>query len=297
MNSASVRIGLSTGLDAIIKTAHTLGIETELDEVPSLILGSVAITPIEMASAYTTIARVGGRVPLHSVRFVLDDRGGLVAGAGEVKPVQVFPARDVYLGIDVMKGVIDHGTAAGARSLGFRKIAAGKTGTTNDKRDAWFIGFTPRTLALTWIGFDDNSPVGVSGGEGAVPIWTRFMSDITSGAPDSDFPIPPGISFAEIDTTSGGLATLQCPSNMVEKQAFKDGTAPTVPCLLHNPPVPLLPPLGMTPFPEGTATDTTGTPGLQPPAGGFPTQTLGGGIPSTDTAATTGTVEQIPSPP
>jgi len=236
MNSASVRIGLACGIDPIIKTAHALGIQTQLDgSNPSILLGAVGIPPIEMADAYSTIARIGSRVPLRSIRFVTDDRGRVIAAGDEIKPVQVFPARDVYILTNIMEGVIDRGTARPARGLGFRRIAAGKTGTTNDKRDAWFIGFTPQTLAAIWIGFDDNQPTGLSGGDGAVPIWTKYMMGVTAGQPNADFPAPPGIVFTEMDETSGGLAVPECPPAVVVNQAFKDGTAPTIPCPLHAP--------------------------------------------------------------
>src|SRR5205814_366669 len=88
-----------------------------------------------------------------------------------------------------------------------RLTAAGKTGTTNDKRDAWFIGFTPRVLTLTWVGFDDNAPTGLSGAQGAVPIWTRYMQAVSVGQPNTDFPMPGGISMTEVDETSSTTAT------------------------------------------------------------------------------------------
>src|SRR5439155_5453095 len=176
--------------------------------------------------------------------------------ADAAQPVQVFPARDMYILVNVMKGVLDRGTAASARSLGFRLTAAGKTGTTNDKRDAWFIGFTPTTLALTWIGFDDNAPVGLSGGEGAIPIWTRYMVAATAGQPDADFPVPPGISIVEVDETSGGLATPLCPHNVIVRDAFKGGTEPTAPCPLHSPQAP--PAMMLDQFGNPIVLDTTG---------------------------------------
>src|SRR5207245_5075816 len=134
-----------------------------------------------------------------TTRFVNDDHGNQVSAGDVVQPVQVFPARDMYVLVDVMKGVLDRGTGARARSMGFKLIAAGKTGTTNDKRDALFIGFTPKTLALTWVGFDDNTPVGFSGSEGAVPIWTRYMVMETAGQRNVDFPMLGGIAFADVD--------------------------------------------------------------------------------------------------
>ncbi len=257
MNSASIRIGLASGISAVIRTAHTLGVQSEITDQPAVLLGAVGIPPIEMADAFSTIARLGSRLPLRTVRFVTDERGHVVAAADAVDPVQVFPARDLYVLTNIMKGVLDRGTAAVARSMRFRLIAAGKTGTTNDKRDAWFIGFTPRTLALTWIGFDDNAPIGLSGGEGAVPIWTRFMIAETAGQPNVDFPVPPGIAFVDVDETSGGLSTQYCPSNVVIQEAFKEGTQPANLCPLHAPLAP--PPPMLDQFGNPIALDTTGT--------------------------------------
>ncbi|PYQ33683.1 MAG: hypothetical protein DMF57_08560 [Acidobacteria bacterium] len=256
MNSASVRIGLACGIGSVVRTMHTLGIASEIPDNPAVLLGAVDIPPIEMVDSYSSIARIGNRLPLRTIRFVTDDRGHVVAAADPPQPVQVFPARDMYILVNVMKGVLDRGTAASARSLGFRLTAAGKTGTTNDKRDAWFIGFTPTTLALTWIGFDDNAPVGLSGGEGAIPIWTRYMVAATAGQPDADFPVPPGISFVEVDETSGGLATPLCPHNVIVRDAFKSGTEPTAPCPLHSPQAP--PAMMLDQFGNPIVLDTTG---------------------------------------
>jgi penicillin-binding protein 1B len=281
MNSASVRLGLATGIDAVIKTAHTLGVLSALDNQPSIILGSVGVPPIEMVDAYATIARLGSRLPLRTVRFVSDDRGSLISTGDAVQAVQVFPARDVYLLEHIMEGVVDRGTAAGVRKLGFRKTAAGKTGTTNDKRDAWFVGFTPKTLALTWVGFDDNSPIGVSGGEGAAPIWARYMNVATAVDPNLQFPVPAGIVFAAVDEMSGGLASPQCPKNVIVNEAFKNGTQPTVLCPLHNPqPGAPTDVSGMV-----TTTDTAAFPGdttaTQPVLGGGIFRTSSGAPPAT----------------
>jgi penicillin-binding protein 1B len=293
LNAASVRIGLACGIEPILKTARTLGVQTELDDNPSILLGAAGIPPMEMAEAYSTIARQGARVAPRAIRFVTDDRGKTLEGAGEAKPVQVFPQRDVYLLTDVMKGVVNRGTAGSSRSMGFRKIAAGKTGTTNDKRDAWFIGFTPQTLALTWVGFDDNDPTGLSGSDSAVPMWTRYMLAVTAGDKDLDFAAPTGITFSEVDETSGGLATPYCPRNMIVNQAFKSGTEPTHPCPTHS----VATPVTAVPMYDEfgnlipTTTDTT----MPTDTGGFdvpPDTTLTGGI-FRDPQTTT----QTPPPP
>jgi penicillin-binding protein 1B len=259
LNSASVRIGLACGLDPIARTAHTLGIVSDIDtKNPSMLLGAVDLAPIEMADAYSTIARLGSRVPLHAVKFVTDDKGRQVSAGDEVNAVQVFPARDTYMLVTVMKGVVDRGTAAGARSMGFKLVAAGKTGTTNDKRDAWFIGFTPKSLTLTWLGFDDNAPTGLSGGTGAVPIWTRFMQAVMAGQPNVDFAPPEGVVTAQIDETSGGLAVPNCPPRVVVTEAFKSGTQPGNPCPLHSPQA--APPPALDQFGNPIALDTAGMP-------------------------------------
>jgi membrane peptidoglycan carboxypeptidase len=163
--------------------------------------------------------------------------------------------------------------------MGFRKIAAGKTGTTNDKRDAWFIGFTPKTLALTWVGFDDNDPTGLSGSDAAVPMWTRYMLAVTAGEPNMDFAAPAGISIVEFDKTSGGLATPYCPRNMISRGAFKSGTEPTQPCQPHTS---VAPPSSVVPMYDefgnlivtGTATMTDTSGYTQTP----PDSTLTGGV-------------------
>jgi penicillin-binding protein 1B len=321
LNAASVRIGLATGIEPILKTARTLGIQTELDEDnPSLLLGAAGIPAMEMAEAYSTIARQGARIAPRAIRFVTDDRGRELRGAGKAEPQQVFPQRDVYLLTHVMEGVVNRGTAAGARGLGFRKVAAGKTGTTNDKRDAWFIGFTPQTLALTWVGFDDNDPTGLSGSDAAVPMWARYMNAVTAGHKNVGFAIPAGIVFTEIDRTSGGLVSPYCPRNAIVREAFKSGTEPGRPCPVHMAPAPPVPvpmydqygnliitttdPAAAVPPP----TDTTAT---APP----PDSTLTGGVfrpptstqppppppPATDTTTTTPTTttttEEPPPPP
>jgi penicillin-binding protein 1B len=259
---------------------------------PAMLLGAVDLSPIEMADAYSTIARVGSRVPLHAVKFVTDDRNRILSTGDEIKPVQVFPARDMYILLNVMKGVVDRGTGATSRSMGFRLTAAGKTGTTNDKRDAWFIGFTPKTLTLTWLGFDDNQPTGLSGGTGAVPIWTRFMQVVTAGQPNAGFAAPAGITMAQIDETSGGLAVPNCPPNAVVSEAFKAGTEPVNPCSLHSPQV--VPPPALDQFGNPIALDTAGMPvapeavtGTQelPPITPEPGETtLTGGFGRTDTS-------------
>lgn len=287
LNSASVRIGLACGIGPIVKAMRTLGITAEIPEEPAMLLGAVGIPPMEMADSYATIARMGSRLPLRTIRFVTTERGRVISAGDAVKPVQVFPARDAYILANVMKGPIDRGTAYVVRRMGFKKVAAGKTGTTNDKRDAWFIGFTPQTLAVTWIGFDDNSPTGLAGGEAAAPIWTRYMLGATAGQANLDFEMPAGIVHEVVDETSGGLATPFCPPNMVVRVAFKNGTQPINACPIHSPQaVPMTVDQFGNPIAIDPAFPTSTEGGIQLGTPAQPDSTLTGGIFRTDTSGT-----------
>ena len=112
----------------------------------------------------------------------------------------------------MMRSVINEGTGAGARGAGFTLDAAGKTGTTNDLRDAWFVGFTPELLTVVWVGFDDNQPLGLSGAQAALPIWTEFMKRALAGRADVPFEAPEGITFVDIDPDTGKLAVARLPA-------------------------------------------------------------------------------------
>jgi membrane carboxypeptidase/penicillin-binding protein len=131
-----------------------------------------------------------------------------------------------------MRSVMNEGTAASARGAGFALDAAGKTGTTNDLRDAWFVGFTPELLTVVWVGFDDNTGLGLSGAQAALPIWTTFMIRALAGHANMPLPQPKGIVFVEIDRDNGALAVPGCPR--VLKEAFLPGTEPTKTCELHK---------------------------------------------------------------
>src|SRR5437899_7331564 len=129
-----------------------------------------------------------------------------------------------FLVTNMMRSVLNEGTGAGARALGFTLDAAGKTGTTNDLRDAWFVGFTPELMTVVWVGFDDNQPVGLSGAQAALPIWTQFMIRALAGRTSTPFEAPEGIEVANIDAASGKLSTAVCPT--VINETFLAGTAP-----------------------------------------------------------------------
>jgi membrane carboxypeptidase/penicillin-binding protein len=127
---------------------------------------------------------------------------------------------------------MNEGTGAGARNQGFRLDAAGKSGTTNDLRDAWFVGFTPDLLTVVWVGFDDNQPIGLGGSQAALPIWSQFMRNALAARTNRGFTVPDGIVFADIDRETGMLAGPFCPR--VVREAFLEGTEPAVACDRHR---------------------------------------------------------------
>ncbi len=139
--------------------------------------------------------------------------------------------------MNMMRSVINNGTGEGAREMVFTLYSSGKTGTTNDQRDAWFSGFTPDLLAVVWVGFDDNRPIGLTGAQAALPIWTAFMKRALAGHRDHTFDVPEGVVFADIDRDNGKLATPNCPN--VISESFLPGTEPKEYCDVHRAPGPL----------------------------------------------------------
>jgi len=230
LNIPTAKVALETGLERVIQTARRMGFQTRIPPFPAISLGGFEVTPAEVAEAFSTIANGGVRVTLHGVKQIRDDTGKIL-WESEVKRQRAISPEVNYLLIDLMKGVVDSGTAAGVRSYGFSRPAAGKTGTTNDMRDCWFVGFTPQLLAAVWVGFDDNSPTGLTGSQAAVPVWAEFMIKALAGTPEEDFFIPQSIVFRAVDPINGYLATSNC--DPIEILPFIEGTEPVEFCAQH----------------------------------------------------------------
>jgi membrane carboxypeptidase/penicillin-binding protein len=164
---------------------------------------------------------------------VRDDSGDKLA-TSELLEERVADDNATYVLTNILQGVLARGTGKGARSAGFTRDAAGKTGTSNDARDAWFVGFTPNLVTGVWVGFDDNSPLGLTGGAAAAPIWGDFMNCSSSYLPAASFVAPSGISFVEIDARSGGRATEDCPEEARITEVFVRGSEPRQACPLHR---------------------------------------------------------------
>lgn len=190
LNSATGRVAQDVGIRRVRELAHRLGIQSPLPAVPSLSLGSAEVTPLEVAVAFSTLANNGVRTRPLAVKQVMD-QNTKVLEKRDVRVEQVVAPQLANAMNQLLKGVLDYGTAASARRLGFTRPAAGKTGTTNDYKDAWFVGYTPDLLAVVWVGFDGQSKLNLSGSEAALPIWTEFMKAATANMAVTDFVGPP----------------------------------------------------------------------------------------------------------
>ena len=232
LNSAAVRVAAAAGFPAVIDAARAVGIESPLAPVPAIALGAFEVTPIELARAYLPFANAGARPRGPMALVAAYEGGGSELDVEKPDPETPITPAEAYLMTSLLEGVVTNGTAASARGLGVTGAVAGKTGTTNDGRDAWFVGYSPVLLSLVWVGFDGNAPHGLSGAEGALPIWADFMKQALDLYPSvSAFAVPDGIAFASVDVTNGRLATRYCPA--VSREIFIAGTEPP-PCEEHG---------------------------------------------------------------
>jgi penicillin-binding protein 1B len=230
-NVATIKAAEMTGYDRVAALWRKLGTSTVPKAYPSVALGVFEATPLEIAEAYTMFPNGGTTRPLRTVgQLKVDGQELAPPPSGQAHPVA--HSATTYLVTSMMRSVMTEGTGASARALGFVLDAAGKSGTTNDLRDAWFVGFTPELLTVVWVGFDDNRPLGLSGTQAALPIWTSFMSRALGGHPNIPFEMPPDVMLVDIDPDTGQLAGPACPR--VLSEAFLAGTAPTERCTLHQ---------------------------------------------------------------
>ena len=229
-NLGTVHVGEAVGFDTVAAFWRRLGIGTPPRGFPSITLGVFELTPLEVATAYTLFTNSGSVRPLHGIERVEAQGKSFAPPEDKLKPVT--RADVTYLVTNMMRSVLNEGTGAGARSAGFVHDAAGKTGTTNDLRDAWFVGFTPEMLTVVWVGYDDNEQLGLSGAQAALPIWTEFMKAAMAGRPNEMFEVPSGVTFVEIDRDSGKLAVPGCERTLNE--SFLVGSEPTEMCPIHG---------------------------------------------------------------
>ncbi len=231
LNAATSRIAYSIGLDKVIAMAKRLGFG-DLPPYPSIVLGGIEVSPMQVARAYAIIADYGQEVQPYAITAVVDENGHVIEGH-ELQAQQVLSPQLAYMMQFMLEQVINHGTGYGARQRGFMRPAGGKTGTTNDAKDAWFAGFTPNLLAVVWTGFDQKDPLGLTGAQASLPTWTEFMKTATASRPALDFKPPPGIVEEKIDPLTGCKAGPFTPDAI--EGVFPQDMAPAQTCAPPKP--------------------------------------------------------------
>ena len=200
-----------------------MGIKGDLNPDLSLALGSSGMSLAEITRAYTVFANGGKQVePIFISR--IEDRDGRIIEESQPSSLQTISKETAFVMTDLLKAAVQEGT--GWRVKALKRPAAGKTGTTNDLRDAWFLGFTPGLVTGVWTGYDDIKPMGrgETGSRAASPIWLNYMSEVLKDRPVEDFAVPEGVVFAKIDSESGFLASSF--SKKTVFQAFREGDEP-----------------------------------------------------------------------
>jgi penicillin-binding protein 1B len=224
LNVPTVRLSQEVGLRAVVDTAEKFGFEERFARIPALPLGVTEVTMRELTSAYTAFPNLGVRVEPFMLREVRDRRGKVLFKR-EPKSKRVARADATYVMHSLLRGVVQRGTASRLKRYGLGYVA-GKTGTTNDYRDAWFVGYTPDMVTSVWVGFDRGAPLRLSSAEAAIPIWGAYMSAIPHLRAEPK--PPPGVVFRNIDPESGMLWQSGCPGPW--REVFLDGTAPKHHC-------------------------------------------------------------------
>ena len=206
-NHSAVRLGMEFGVNTFAKQLQRMGVKEKIPTYPSALLGSVNLSPMDMLGVYQVFATGGFRTPIHSIRSVIDDRGHILQRTG-LNTQRSIPPETNFLINYALQDVVKNGTAKRIQSLGSNLNLAGKTGTTNDYRDAWFAGYSGNYVSVVWVGRDDNKPIGLSGGSGALPVWVDYMNrlKLTPVA----LPDPEGIEWLWLENNSGKLSNERC---------------------------------------------------------------------------------------
>ncbi|MFM7737422.1 MAG: penicillin-binding protein 1A [Alphaproteobacteria bacterium] len=223
-NVVTVKLVDAVGIDKVVDYLPRFGFERRFPRNLSIGLGTSEASLLEMIEAYGVFPNLGVRVEPRFITRIVDAKGRVVDD-GAVKGKRVLSQDTAYLMESMMRSVVEQGTGKKAADLG--RPVAGKTGTTNDGRDAWFIGFTPDLLAGVWVGYDQDKTLGEkeTGGQAAAPIWEDFMTQATEGTPVNDFPVPRDIVLVNVDRRSGLRADGDTENPRLE--AFRSGTEPT----------------------------------------------------------------------
>jgi len=232
LNVPTVEVAESVGYGAVADLAHKAGLE-DIRATPAMALGAYDVTPLEITGAYTLFANNGVLVKPRLISQIVD-RSGTDVWSSQPETKKILDPRVNFLMVSMMQEVLRSGSGAGVRSRGFTLPAAGKTGTSHD---AWFAGFTTKLLCIVWVGMDNYQDLKLEGAKAALPIWTEFMKRAHGHRAYRDvaqFSIPDGIVSAQIDSTTGQLATSACPPEGTRTEYYLVGTQPVIFCPLHT---------------------------------------------------------------
>jgi penicillin-binding protein 1B len=231
INTATVALGMDVGVERVAALAQRLGVAEAVPRNPSIFLGAVETSPLRLAGAYACLANGGFAVTPHALAEVWV--GEKIVRGERPAPHRAVTSTGAYLVTDMLVGALRYGTGASAARLGFRHIAAGKTGTSDRARDTWFAGFTPELVTTVWVGHDEDKPTKLSGASGALPVWCGAMGAWMGQGWDLQFEPPAGIVFRSVDPLTGQMANSTCPD--IEAAAYVEDTAPEEYCALHSP--------------------------------------------------------------
>jgi penicillin-binding protein 1A len=236
INIPTIRLGMELGETSVIDMARKFGLSSNIPPYPSIFIGSAEVYPIEMVAAYSAFATLGDRaVPQAIVR--VESSKGETLWEPEVTRVPVMSREESWLMVSAMKDVVRRGTAQRYVGGAFGKPAGGKTGTTNNYTDVWFIGYTSDLVAGVWMGFDKPKTIksNAQGGHLAAPAWTLFMNEVYSRKPSPpDWPMPANIVQRQIDVSTNEQPTPYCPASLIGSEYFIPGTDPLYPCSVHT---------------------------------------------------------------
>lgn len=224
LNVPTVRLTQTIGNEQVVKLARNSGFDEEFRNIPALALGVTEVTMRDLTAAYTIFPNLGVRSEPFLVRSIANRNGKTIYKRG-VKHERVVDAAPAYVLHTLLRGVVRRGTAARLRRYGLGEVA-GKTGTTNDYRDAWFVGYTPTLVTSAWVGFDRGAPLRLSSAEAAIPLWALYMREVPEAA--KEIQRPEGVVERQIDPESGFLWAEGCPGPITEY--YLSGTAPTRRC-------------------------------------------------------------------
>jgi penicillin-binding protein 1B len=230
LNVPTVHLAEDLGIARIADFGDRLALTSDpLPRVPSLALGAFESSLLRMTAAYTTFPRGGDRIEPHTVDAVKAPSGVVLKRPDDARPLPVAAADATYIVHAMLEGVVLRGTAAEVGRSGLKGAFAGKTGTSDESRDAWFVGYTPSLVVGVWVGFDDDQSLPGSAAQLAVPVWINLMRRATAGQPRERFAVPRGVELVSVEATSGKLADARCGAAITE--VFLAGTAPHESCV------------------------------------------------------------------